>query len=185
MVGVSLLGGEHWWSLGYVWSYILLGVAWAFTHWIIFCRDDRADYEELKAEWLEEQGVKGTKVPDELKEQWLAYCYGLRRGWVIDSPTTEYPQSGNPKTVHHYILQVQQKAKNHKFRIMTWMAYWPFSVTWWALRDLLRKIWERLYRMMGGTLDKISAWIYKGVDDDFPPDTPTSEKQAMRLRLRK
>ena len=120
---------------------------------------------------MEEKGIQGNKIPDNLKEEWLKYCADDADG------------SRKPKT--HYILQVQQKAKNHKGRIMTWMAYWPFSLTWWLLRDLLRKLWERLYRMIGGTLDKLSAWIYKGVDDDFPADTPKSVKQIRSVRSKK
>ena len=174
LVAATVFGGTDIWQwiyqhpakLGiYAAGYVILGMIWSVMRWILFCHDDYQKYMDIRSDWLEKKKITDGKIPDNLKEEWVEYVFNLHRGWAVNNPTYDWGDKGRQAT-DHYTLTVQQTAKRNKARIMTWMAYWPFSATWWVLRDFLRKLWDRLYRLLGGVYDRISAWIYKGVDQD-------------------
>ena len=59
---------------------------------------------------------------------------------------------GNP-------LDVAPKAANNKERIMAWIAFWPASIVATVVGDYLRNVVEWVYRIISGTLDRISKSI--------------------------
>jgi hypothetical protein len=141
--------------------YVLIGVVWAVIRWAIFCYDDYKDYEEVKVDWLQRNNQSGNTIPKGLKDDFLCYLYTSgNRKWLKWVTVQVY----EPRV---YNLELPRRSRNYKWSIMTWMAYWPFSASWWILRDLLRKLWERLYHIISGTLDKISALIYRKINRDF------------------
>jgi hypothetical protein len=52
------------------------------------------------------------------------------------------------------------RASQNKYRILSWMYYWPFSSLWTLINEPLRKSFEFVYSKIGGTFDKISDKIF-------------------------
>ena len=178
LVAITVFGGTDWVKWTYhnpsqlaIWvvGYFVLGLVWGVVRWTIFCHDNYCRYQDTKRRWLDSKGIKVDQIPDDQKQAWLEYCYQNSTGWVSNKPDVKW-DSGGRKEVPHYVLTIQPLARNSKARIMTWMAYWPFSITWWVLRDFFSKIWDRIYRLVSGFMDRISAWMFKGVNNDFPDD---------------
>ena len=162
------LWGSHWYLPGVVPGYILLGAIWGVFRWIIYLRDEKEIYDNVKEGWLEGKGLPDAKVvPKEYQSEWVEFCAKNYPRWVATVVEHDWTAEGGRKNVEKHVLQVKPRARKNKAKITTWMAFWPFSSTWWVLRDFFWKVWDILYRLVGRQLDRISDYIYKDVDDDF------------------
>jgi hypothetical protein len=54
-------------------------------------------------------------------------------------------------------------AADNKFRILTWMNYWVFSVIWTALDEPVKRFFNFIFKKLEGRFDKISNSIFKDV----------------------
>lgn len=55
------------------------------------------------------------------------------------------------------------KASSNKFRIVTWMAYWPFSAAATIVNEPIRRLFLKIFSMFKGTYDKIATKVFSGV----------------------
>jgi hypothetical protein len=70
-------------------------------------------------------------------------------------------------------LQISSKIKNfeipqardYKNRIVTWISYWPISLSWTVLDDPLKKIAHNIYLKCGKIFDSISFNKFKDVEE--------------------
>lgn len=81
---IQLLGNAN--VLGYIWHhphyvlggvllYYAAGVGYSLARWKLFCDNERSDYDEAKADFLDEMNVKYTDarsavIPSEMVESW-------------------------------------------------------------------------------------------------------------------
>lgn len=56
---------------------------------------------------------------------------------------------------------VPPSPSRHKEKIVSWLAYWPFSMLIYACFDALREFFSMIYTKISGSLQKISNRIYK------------------------
>lgn len=128
--------------------------------WYFFVRDARDEYDNRKARFLEEKGLAATApIPDNFKNEWLSHIgahYGLSR------------YSERAITINDVI----PSARNNKERLMGWMAYWPFVVFWSLFDDILRRVWETMYRLGSRGYQSVANITFRGVDADFVPPPP-------------
>lgn len=54
-------------------------------------------------------------------------------------------------------------ARDNKWRIMSWMMYWPFSALWTALDQPLKYAFNYVFSKIEGWFDEISKSMYKDV----------------------
>lgn len=54
--------------------------------------------------------------------------------------------------------------RDYKGRITTWMAFWPFSLVWTLVDDLVIRLWENLYEMLTGTFRRIFESVFRDVN---------------------
>lgn len=139
--------------------YFVAGTVWSVVKWWFFVRNCREEYDERKAEFLRQNGVEGTAVPDKLKPKWkenLSFGYGRRNSRLGED--------------------VIPKAAKHKGRIMTWMCYWPWSMVWTVLNDPVKRLFKQIYLQIQGLLQSISNRAFSGVEADLadPPAPPPS-----------
>ncbi len=63
-----------------------------------------------------------------------------------------------------YEVQIEiPTASSNKFRIMSWMYYWPFSAFWTMINEPLRQTFEYVYTQIGGLFDKVSNKMFADV----------------------
>ena len=102
-------------ALACVGVYMVAGTLWAFSKWWFFLRARREQYDDVKREFLRRNKVEGTAIPDDLLEEWKKHAPdpdGNRYGYDYKEKTGFAP-----------------RARNHKSRILTWMIYWPWSMS--------------------------------------------------------
>lgn len=151
--------GSIWDILGLVAGYVGVGITWGVIKWIFFVGKKKEEYEDLKREWLEDQGVYGTKVvPDKLKKE-FKYYLSKNPNWI--------------ETRGAKVLNIKPRAHKNKSRIIRWMAYWPWSMLWSLLDDVWHKIFRWAQSRVSHLMNAISDWQFKGVEDDFEVESST------------
>ena len=59
-----------------------------------------------------------------------------------------------------------KKVSHYKERVITWMIWWPSSVIWTLLDDLVKNIFNHIYNGIHSTLQGISNRIFSGVAEE-------------------
>jgi len=148
-------------------AYVVIGVGWSIAKWALYVNKEAIRYKEQRQQFLKAEGLSAdpdTTVPKALKRRW----------------------------------QVQQPAKPSarqcKWKIITWMCYWPLSVMW----SILDEPWRYIYEALANVFQKISDKIYSRAGyevinlndvkfpddslspefDELPPAVPLEEKRA-------
>lgn len=151
--------------LGMLGLFFLIGTLWGIGKWWMYVRDRLEDYEDHKAEWLERKGRKGLKVvPDDLKKAWKDEIENQNR----------YSSASKMK-----ITAAAPSVRDHKAKIMRWMAFWPVSMIWSVINDLVKRIFKSIYYHVAVSLQKISDRLYKSTAADFV------DEEAERIRKNK
>lgn len=147
-------------------GYLGVGVVWAFIKWYLHVASKREEYDDLKRTFMKEQGLVATLIPEDKRVEWARF--------VCKNKQAYYTHTNSDKTCLKTAkeLTAPPSAREHKSRIMSWMAYWPWSALWSLLDDFLRKLYERIYRVIVGTLQRIAEFAFRGVENDFDVDVP-------------
>lgn len=53
------------------------------------------------------------------------------------------------------------KVSDYRGRILGWMMLWPASMVWTVLNDPVRGIFEEIFNLLGGRMQKISDYVFK------------------------
>jgi hypothetical protein len=124
----------------------LAGAIWGVTRWVLFVNRNAIEYKRHRKDFLTDRkdhpslsGVtitENTLVPEELREKWVR--------WLPMKPL------------------VPVSARNNKWKIITWMCYWPFSMVWFAIDEP----WRYIYDALSSMFQKISNKIYSRVGYD-------------------
>jgi hypothetical protein len=140
--------------------YLLLAVAWGIFKWRKLVKDRLRQHDELFAEFLRDCNLPPTTtlLPVE-----------YRVAWKKKVDRTEDYKTG--QTVADVPL-----AKQHKSRIVRWMALWPFSVALYFFKDMVTEIFLALYTRLATFLQRIADNIYAKANVkqnlEIPPTPP-------------
>lgn len=168
-IGVALhLGGlvnikdaivkRPWRTLMLVGLYIAIGFVWIVCYWVIDSRKAARIAMDDKRAWLVSQGIEGTTtVPENLKEQWIAYA-------------TSRPD----------IYKIP-RWYDHKGDLAGRGILWPISVLHTFLADFVYEVYVWVIESFGNTLDRISEWMFSDVfQGEGPPVFKPQEFQDLR-----
>jgi len=92
------------------------------------------------------------------------------REWRKNYESAE-PGSGTQK----YYWDNQPDAAQSKSRIVSWTMFWPWSMFWWLLSDVIKNAFEWLYSKLSGVYTAITRRHLAGV---VPPPTPFQKGNA-------
>ena len=128
--------------------YVLAGAAWGAIKWYLYCKKKRARYDVAKNEFLRSR--KATELTGVLRLEWTEKLrnldrYDRDRGISIEPPS----------------------ASKNKEKIMNWMYLWPFSIFGTFFSDFIIKLWDNIYKWMGGIYDNISKSVWRGTENDL------------------
>lgn len=167
---IAWIAANPWGFLSIIGLYFVIGAIWGVIKWTFYNYKRLEQYENEKSQFLRNHGVLNTKtVPENLKVDWNKYLTESSI-WRI-SYTVGW---GNPK---QYKIQIAPIPWENKNRILTWMIYWPWSLLWSLLDDLVRNIFKRIQRMLNSFMEWISHIIFKHVENDYElPPTVDSTK---------
>jgi hypothetical protein len=157
-VALLVFLGLHWfWGEPSVWTWladnpdkVVMGVAgyfvagclWGFVKWFLFLKEKARDYQTARLGFLRSHDVPNsdlsTRVPENLREKW------------------------QEKLRYNSEIKRRPLASENKSRIITWMAYWPWSALWTLIPDPFLY----MYNFCAERLEKMSAKVYANVGFD-------------------
>jgi hypothetical protein len=73
---------------------------------------------------------------------------------------SRYEKSKADKKDYHNRTLVVPTARDNKFRIMSWMYYWPFSGLWTLINEPLKKSFKYVFSKISATFDRISNHMF-------------------------
>jgi hypothetical protein len=143
-------------------GYLLAGVGWGIGKWCVYVRDCNARYYRARREWLEAQVAQdcGTAYVEQCKE---ALRTGVLAGAVKD-------------TWKHYVKKRtfldlgKPMIREHKWRVIAQMTYWPWSALWTLINDPVRRFFSWAYERLSGTLQAISNRAFRDIDEELADD---------------
>ena len=106
--------------------YAVIGGLWSIIKWILFLKREVKKYKEAK------DNFEPTNSLVSKEEAW--------------------------ERAQHYnssIMSFPIKARHHKERIVSWIAYWPVSIIW----DIISKPWTSIYNLLISTYQRIADKI--------------------------
>jgi hypothetical protein len=149
IVGIVLHHPIH--LLGILLLYFVIGGGWSLFRWYLFVRDKVRQYLDMRNKWLQSKGQTQFKfIPDELKEEWTKY---LDERYVGDGRKD---------------LTKPPLVRDHKYKIMGWIGWWPISAGLWMLEDLVKGITRSVYEYIHDWLQSISNRMFASIRQDLP-----------------
>jgi hypothetical protein len=167
-VGLGLLGAFNLWNftlnhpgklLYDVGLYVIAGAFWGALKWYFYCKKQRAKYDAAKADFLKAR--KATELTGALRVEW-----------------TEHLKHTDKYDRYNTISIEPPVAKENKEKIMNWMYLWPFSVFGTFLSDFIIKLWENIYKWMGGIYDSIAKAVWKGTENDLATEQEVEDARV-------
>lgn len=144
--------------LQYVAGYFVVGGLWSVIRFKLLCTDARDLLEETKQEFKEQHEITGG-IPTNMREKWRKFAGS--RTWPGNRWSTSMINS---------IEDVIPKPRENKATIMYWIGYWPLSVIWFFLHDVIERVVRACYRRLTKMFEAIARSTFAGVEDDFGGD---------------
>lgn len=185
---VAWATGHPWLTAGILGAYLLIGgPITGVLRWFTFVHDELEKYELAKRSWLRSHDVDGPDMPENLRLKWLQHVESLF-SWIkitgeVDTtrqPVYDRGRAGpiiwDPATIK--IKQSFPKAWDYKSRIVTWMAYWPWTLFWMLLNDVISRWFRIIQERLAGFMNAISRRVFKRVKGDFELPQSDDEKTS-------
>lgn len=132
-------------------GYFVAGLIWAVVKWVLYVIKMRSLYRELKCNFLKQKKVEGEEIPAEYKDAW--------KDFFERSKSRGYREESIPATA--------PRISDHKARFARWMTYWPMSMIWTVLADLVKDLFNAIFEAVKGGMQSISDKIYGDTTKDF------------------
>ena len=122
-------------------SYVTVGVVWSFIKWTTYL----LDWREQNKDSLKRADERITSYEKSLQETTTA----LLKNEI------EYKIRSEKESLQNSV----PTANKQKQRIITWTAYWPWSVLWTCVTDYLRRFFQRLYQLLESSYNTVQRRI--------------------------
>jgi hypothetical protein len=111
----------------------------------------------MMLDWLQARGVpKAVTVPNDLVDAWRDHLTH-HGGWhLVTAPSFA----------------------DHRHRILLWIVYWPFSLVWAAVHDVVVEASRWLMLRQRRLYVWIAAWIYRDVPSWCAHEPPSWDQSA-------
>ncbi len=102
-------------------------------------------FNDLKTDWLtDKHNIHSGDVPENLKAEFGMFL-------LQDDEFSRRSSDYNKR-----VIDVHLHARDHKALIAGWMTYWPWSLSWYILNDLVKGIFNKIQRATTKIIDKIT-----------------------------
>jgi hypothetical protein len=144
----DVVSQNPWPTLGFVVSYIIIGIVWSFIKWTTYVKRTLGRIKKVKDEFIAEH----KEINDTNRAEFNKMIEKLR---LKDS--SGYTISVFDKTtLDDIIKKVTPVASEKKTIITAWISYWPMSLVGTLLNNPFRHFFEWLYDNLSGYYDKIT-----------------------------
>jgi hypothetical protein len=133
-------------------AYFVIGFWWSFVKWWLYVNKIAIKRSDARKEFLANYKEPKSAVPSETRDKYhVAPIASTKRDddWGF--------------IVRNYSLEKPTVSKN-KNKISIWIIYWPVSLLWSLLDDLVKKIIKHLVIYFRKVYDGITNSAFKNID---------------------
>lgn len=194
--------------LAIVGSYFVVGAGWGVVKWYLFASKRRSKYDDSRSAWLRNKIATTSSdpfpdtaadkdIPQNLKPEWkqfleqerdpsgkLEWCVTIKEP-VKDEDKSRYAREDSfwspKKYVEKPVLRVKPFAREHKAQIVSYMTFWPWSLAWALLDDIVHHAFRFIQQYLSDWMDRIATRVFHGVEKDFSSDSTDKTKTGENL----
>ena len=144
----ELISQNPWPTLGFVVSYIVIGVVWSFIKWTTYVKRTLGRIKKAKDAFIAEHKEINDKNLALFNNELVNLRLRDSDGYRITIP--------RETSLQEIVRQVTPVAAKKKTIITAWISYWPMSFVGTVLNNPFRHFFEWLYDNLSGYYDKIT-----------------------------
>ena len=144
----EVVSQNPWPTLGFVVSYIIIGVVWSFIKWTTYVKRTLGRIKKVKDEFIAEHKEINDTNRAEFNQMIEKFRLKDSSGYTISV--------FDKTTLDDIIKKVTPVASEKKTIITAWISYWPMSLVGTLLNNPFRHFFEWLYDNLSGYYDKIT-----------------------------
>lgn len=137
-------------SFAYVGGYFVGGMIWSIVKWYFYLLRRRDEAKKVRVYF----DANITK----LQQDWKGSDEFNFVNWMNKGNHSKYRTQWEYNDCSYPPIAAQ-----HKGDILFWATYWPFSAFWTLLNDPIRRLWNAIYSVLNGMLQRISNNVFKDV----------------------
>jgi len=137
--------------------YFPVGALWSTFKWFMFVLDRKTHYKEFKREFLNDHKLNGLQVTVPMNQR------SVDNNLITKEVLEHWKNFCRPRAHQMEIPQVRE----HKYNIMRWMGYWPFSMIWTLISDFVRRVSRAIYNAIRDMLQAISDRVFADMKEDL------------------
>lgn len=134
-------------------SYVTIGVIWARFQWGKHVQSKVEFFTAIRDKYLKQNELPAnyfkTEPSVEHVEQYIEHV-------KQHIGRFSYSDTKYARTISELHASITPSASTNKAAIVMWMGYWPFSFTFYILRDLLADLFNSVYQAIGGQFQKVA-----------------------------
>lgn len=150
--------------VGAVLVYAVVGGLYSFMRWYLYLRGVQSTFIELRdafilqynlaADFFRAEPTAGSKEY-KLQQEFIAkFYYNGDAGRIFNKVPQEVT------TMADLLKYITPVASQNKAIIIQRITYWPTSLLWFAIRDVVREMFETVYRVIGGGYQKLANSMF-------------------------
>ena len=140
-------------------TYLILAVIWAGCKWWFFLHRKKDDLRAFRSDYVKNSNHKlspniNDPLPAGVRKEFREYL--SQRGY--------WQTSGAHWTDEDNIIPL---AADHRWKIIHWMTFWPWSALWTLLNDPVRKVFAVFFKHLKSTFQRISNKVFGDISDEM------------------
>jgi hypothetical protein len=135
-------------TIGFVVSYVVLGIVWSFIKWRTYVMAVFSKFKEYREDFVRKNGVITSENLKDFNDK-------------VNNKFRDPDGSGtvsfyNATPLEEIVKKIAPLASKKKSVITAWISYWPVSVAATLLNNPFRQFFEWIYSNLSGYYDKIT-----------------------------
>jgi hypothetical protein len=130
----------------YIFGYFMIGTLWIFLKWVFHVYKIKNKYDDIKDAQLKELKTRYGGPQS-------SYTYFNQDGSLTDDGRDRFLSNCAYKIGER---SLPMKISMYKSRLYMWWIVWPASIVDTVLFDLVKTVWNFVYGLMNGLLQRIS-----------------------------
>lgn len=140
----DVVSTNPWPTIYFSLSYVVAGIIWSFVKWKNYIGSKIDLFTEYKQNFIKENGDINSNW-----KKWTEFLYNHKNTLGASS---YFEVKDTPETIAEKILP---KANDKKSLIVSWISYWPMSLSATLLNNPFRKFFYWIFSLVSGIYDKI------------------------------
>lgn len=167
----GVVSANPWSTVYFSLAYVGAGIVWSFMKWKSYIGKKIDLFTEYKQKFIDKNGDINSNW-----KLWTDFLYGNKTSLGASS---YFDVKDTPETIAQKIIP---QANTKKSLIVSWISYWPMSLSATILNNPFRRFFEWIYSLVSGIYDKMGSSAAKKMMAGIERPTDADEDTGKRKR---